>query len=704
MILKLLSLLITATNLANVSPTENKASSLISSRENLKVAISAAKDGDVILVDDIDFTSGVTGLFNVYERIEIKKSITIKGKDSGSTFKRGSFDIFGGKTYADLLNVKFENIIFSLYENNKSLTSEDWKDEAKSQYASFFSGNVNASYKGCSFKGYMNYEGGALYGMYGNYQENPDYLSQYGDQTASKLNINIDKCSFTDNAAYHAGGALFFDGYQDNISININESVFDDNISGTFNKKGWGGGAIYANDITLKAVDSKFTNNLANYVYQGDTSTQDGSQGGAICLINSEFDFDNVLIANNRASYGGGLYFGNTNGRIISSIIENNTAQRSSNEEIFYGKMANSELGGAIYFTGSGHSLKVLNSRIINNLSHNVYSGIAHPMIYGQNDINNIELFYSLYFNKPFLATEFEFDFDKPDDVLAYESFNIKGSVILDEIYKETFTRDEMPSTENGYNRLTSISKALETGLLSLDKDNNYQFNSSSLKDFVVSEQIVNEIFGENAKYMSGLSLGSTRNPSCMLNIYNGKELIGSRIVHFLEEISLRQLESTKLKKFIGYKDKNDKLLDSKFIFDGKENVNSIDIYAKYEYTPLFYFLVIGVPIISVTLIAGVVLTILLIIKKKKIVKQPKPSFSFSDEEINRFLVCYDKVLTNKEKDIAMAILKGKTRDEIASKYFISKSTVKTHINHIYAKLNVSSRNEFIDLVKDKIK
>ncbi len=131
MILKLLSLLIIAPSLANVSPIENKASSLISSREDLKVAISAAKDGDVILVDDIDFTSGVTGLYNVYERIEIKKSVTIKGKDSGSTFKRGSFDIFGGKTYADLLNVKFENINFSFYENNKNLTSEESKEEIR---------------------------------------------------------------------------------------------------------------------------------------------------------------------------------------------------------------------------------------------------------------------------------------------------------------------------------------------------------------------------------------------------------------------------------------------------------------------------------------------------------------------------------------------------------------------------------------------
>ena len=53
MILKLLSLLIIAPTLANVSPIDNKASSLISSREDLKVAISAAKDGDVILVDDM---------------------------------------------------------------------------------------------------------------------------------------------------------------------------------------------------------------------------------------------------------------------------------------------------------------------------------------------------------------------------------------------------------------------------------------------------------------------------------------------------------------------------------------------------------------------------------------------------------------------------------------------------------------------------
>ncbi len=704
MILKLLSLLIVVPSLANVPPNTNKANSLISSRDALKVAISAANDGDVILVDDIDFTSGVTGLYNVYERVEIKKSITIKGKDSGSTFKRGSFDIFGGKTYADLLSVRFENINFSLYENNKNLTSEEWKDDAKLQYASFFSGNVNASYKGCTFKGYMNYEGGALYGMYGNYQENPDYLTLYGDQTSAKLNINLDNCTFVDNAAYHAGGALFFDGYQDNVSININKTVFDNNISGTFDKKGWGGGAIYATDIALKAVDSKFTNNLANYVYQGDTSTQDGSQGGAICLFNSEFDFDNVLIANNRASYGGGLYFGNTNGCIISSTIENNTAQRSSNEEISYGKMANSELGGAIYFTGSGHSLKVLNSKIINNLSHNVYSGIAHPIIYGENDVNNIELFYSLYANKPFLATEFEFDFDKPDDVLAYQSFNIKGSVVLDEIYKETFVRDESPSIENGYNRLTSVSKALETGLLSLDKDNNYQFNSSSLKDFVVPEKILNEIFGENAKYMSGISLGSTRHSLCTLNVYNSKNLIESRTAHFLEEIFLRELESTKFKKFIGYKGESGRLLGNKFIYDGKDNNASINIYAKYENTPLFYFLAIGVPIISVLLIVGVVITVLLIIKKKKNAKQPKPSFTFTEEEINKFLACYDKILTNKEKDIATAILKGKTRDEIASKNYISKATVKTHINHIYTKLNVFSRNEFIDLVKDKIK
>jgi DNA-binding CsgD family transcriptional regulator len=50
--------------------------------------------------------------------------------------------------------------------------------------------------------------------------------------------------------------------------------------------------------------------------------------------------------------------------------------------------------------------------------------------------------------------------------------------------------------------------------------------------------------------------------------------------------------------------------------------------------------------------------------------------------------------LTSQEQNIVAEILKDKTNKEIATDLFISHSTVKTHINNLYKKLNVSSREE----------
>lgn len=54
--------------------------------------------------------------------------------------------------------------------------------------------------------------------------------------------------------------------------------------------------------------------------------------------------------------------------------------------------------------------------------------------------------------------------------------------------------------------------------------------------------------------------------------------------------------------------------------------------------------------------------------------------------------------LTAQEQKIVNEILKDKTNKEIASDLFISLSTVKTHINNLYKKLNVSSREEIKSL------
>ncbi len=54
--------------------------------------------------------------------------------------------------------------------------------------------------------------------------------------------------------------------------------------------------------------------------------------------------------------------------------------------------------------------------------------------------------------------------------------------------------------------------------------------------------------------------------------------------------------------------------------------------------------------------------------------------------------------LTKQEQKIVELILQDKTNKEIASEVFVSLSTVKTHINNLYKKLNIQSREELKSL------
>lgn len=58
-----------------------------------------------------------------------------------------------------------------------------------------------------------------------------------------------------------------------------------------------------------------------------------------------------------------------------------------------------------------------------------------------------------------------------------------------------------------------------------------------------------------------------------------------------------------------------------------------------------------------------------------------------------------DYRLTPREKEIMKGIIKGYTYREIAEQYNIASSTVKKHILHIYKKLEVNSKVEFIKKV-----
>ncbi|WP_136465791.1 response regulator transcription factor [Flagellimonas onchidii] len=58
--------------------------------------------------------------------------------------------------------------------------------------------------------------------------------------------------------------------------------------------------------------------------------------------------------------------------------------------------------------------------------------------------------------------------------------------------------------------------------------------------------------------------------------------------------------------------------------------------------------------------------------------------------------------LTPQEQKIVQQILMDKSNKEIASELFVSHSTIKTHINNLYKKLEVSSRQEIVSIFNKK--
>ena len=60
-----------------------------------------------------------------------------------------------------------------------------------------------------------------------------------------------------------------------------------------------------------------------------------------------------------------------------------------------------------------------------------------------------------------------------------------------------------------------------------------------------------------------------------------------------------------------------------------------------------------------------------------------------------------EPILTAREKQILGLVVLGMTNAQIASKLFLAESTVKSHLSSAFSKLEVSSRNEAVNLILD---
>ena len=435
----------------------------ISSWQELKVTLNRAENGDTIYVDDIDFRSGTGGLYSLFERINVDKSVTIIGKEDGSIFTHGSFDIIGKSTYQDTLNISFKNISFVEYEDdNKNIPISDWEtDESasteipvKCQYATSFTGNVIATFDNCRFIGYMDVDGAA---MHADYSASPE----------SKLSLSLNNCVFDNNAGLHSGGCFTLRGNEKNINLNIIDSTFSNNISGVVQGSGFGGGVLYGDNIDLHVNNSQFLNNVGNHLYLDSTTNQDATSGGAIYLINSSIDINNSIFKNNKASLGGAIRANKTNSIFTNCVFENNRVEAAYDTDIDKGKYSNKEMGAVYYQTGFNGNLVTFNNCIIaSNTSKNVYAGIYIPQPFSPSSTRD-ELILNdcFYYDNVSETTTFYYAGDEEENIFEYPAYHVNRSVVIDDTFTRYYPTHQLPNEANNYCYISDKENAVNDGI-----------------------------------------------------------------------------------------------------------------------------------------------------------------------------------------------------------------------------------------------
>ncbi len=454
--------------------TGNAQPALIADFNTLMTAVQNAKDGDTLLVGDIDFSPLSADVPNSVMYITVTKSLTIKsGKaDGAAVFLNGGFVLSGSKSTGEKISVRFENIIFDGKAAYDTLTEKDyqypWSEaeqtytyyaSVKAQQALSFMGNVDGDFYGCVFRNYMHEYGPVIDIRYADYTGN-EYIN-LPDYSGCSINLNFDACRFEKNSALYDGGAIYIEA-NNNVSLNANACVFQDNRStnGQFSR---GGGAIYAEGAALGFTGCTFERNVANHMYPDTVLPEyDTHRGGALLLQSADLKMVNTQVLENRASMGGAICFTNTAADIDGCRFAMNRAQAQAvDPDKMTGPWSNMSQGGAMYIEGnSNDTIVLINCHIQDNFAENAYGGL-----YG----------YYVPFEDPSLPTynikmqlcTYEgnrdggsYDYTQagdllwlshPGDMFANPHLSLFGCYIADETFASDFPRSQMPASDNGY-------------------------------------------------------------------------------------------------------------------------------------------------------------------------------------------------------------------------------------------------------------
>lgn len=328
--------------------------SYISSKEEFHLALS--QGFKTIYVDDIEF--------DVATIVSINYSVKIIGKQDLSTLKNIHFDIIGPIIVGDRISVTFENVIFdgaydiSGVDLDEEKAFEEIFGTKRDEYRCIngSTGYFDLEFCSCEFKGYVSYEGAAIYigneyhndtksltlqdcSFYGN-------VSQLGTVCVISYNTNsaLNSCEFSNNYATMHAGAWFCFGHARLLDVQITNNFYCPFDGLEYIKAG---GSLCFVSVNALVSNSEISNNET--VYGGGLGIATEVSGNAKTL------FSNCTVKNNVATYGGAVYAESQAGQGIffdNCEISGNTATIGSSLYAVRNEYANAQgAAGLIEFS-----------------------------------------------------------------------------------------------------------------------------------------------------------------------------------------------------------------------------------------------------------------------------------------------------------------------------------------------------------------